>query len=243
MFLNRDEIERIQRREGVLADTKARMDFFYREQRHNYDWSRRFYLWGRDTLLNKIEIPDRGSVLEVGCGTARNLIKLARQNHTTQFYGLDASSLMLETARSRLRELELESRITLKLGLAETWSYRTDFSLQKPFDAILFFYSLSMMDDWKAALSVACRNLGPSGRLYVVDFGDHKGMPSWYRRLGNLWFEHFAFNRLFEIPDYFTQLERAGHGCAQVITIGRGHATAVIFTPIFAQDDQNPNQR
>jgi len=241
MFLRRDEIQRIQRREGNLADTKARMNFFYREQRHSYDWSRRFYLWGRDTLLQKIEVPVGGAVLEVGCGTARNLIKLAKRNSTTSFYGLDASSLMLETARNRLCELKLESQITLKLGLAETWSYATDFDLQKPFDAILFFYSLSMIDDWKAAISVACRNLRLGGRLYVVDFGDHNGMPSWYRRLGNMWFDYFALNRLFEMPDYFKQLEQTGQGKTQVINIGWGHAWAVIFTLISVQDGPNPD--
>ncbi len=78
MFLTRKDIERLERREGDLRDPKHRMDYFYREQRHSYDWSRRFYLWGRDTLLRKIDMPQGSRILEVGCGTARNLIQLAK---------------------------------------------------------------------------------------------------------------------------------------------------------------------
>lgn len=239
-----DEIEGHEQPDESFSGIKMRMDLFYRQERHKYDRSRRFYLWGRDTLIEKLEIPDGGALLEVGCGTARNLIKLAKRNPVVRLYGLDASSLMLKTAETNLRHQNLESRITLKLGVAESWNHETDFGLQKPFDAIVFSYSLSMIEDWKDAIETALRNLRPGGRIYVVDFGDQAGMPAWYRGLSNVWFgylsRHHAYNRLFEIPGHFRQLEKAGRGQARIIDVGRGHATCVIFAPIPAPAYPDP---
>ncbi|MFM8703695.1 MAG: class I SAM-dependent methyltransferase, partial [Planctomycetia bacterium] len=42
------------------------------------------------------------ATLEVGCGTARNLIKLARRPEPGHLYGLDASHEMLETAATSI---------------------------------------------------------------------------------------------------------------------------------------------
>ena len=44
-----------------------------------YDASRRYYLLGRDRLLDQLAPPPGGSILEIGCGTGRNLIGAARR--------------------------------------------------------------------------------------------------------------------------------------------------------------------
>src|SRR5436190_741980 len=49
------------------------MDRVYRRQRHIYDLSRKFFLLGRDRLIGALKPPPGGQVLEIGCGTARNL--------------------------------------------------------------------------------------------------------------------------------------------------------------------------
>lgn len=41
-------------RDGV--DTADRMDAQYRLQRYVYDWSRKYYLLGRDSILRDIEL-------------------------------------------------------------------------------------------------------------------------------------------------------------------------------------------
>ena len=46
-----------------------KMDDIYRVQRHFYDLTRKPYLLGRDVLIRELDIPDGGSVLEIGCGT------------------------------------------------------------------------------------------------------------------------------------------------------------------------------
>ena len=56
----------------------ARMDAIYRGQRHIYDVTRRYYLLGRDGLIADLDVPAGGTVLEIGCGTGRNLIAVGR---------------------------------------------------------------------------------------------------------------------------------------------------------------------
>src|SRR5262245_37086651 len=82
-----------------LAAPDALMDRIYRRQRHVYDATRKFYLPGRDRLIHRLNPPAGGRVLEIGCGTARNLIVASRAYPDVHFFGIDISSEMLETAR------------------------------------------------------------------------------------------------------------------------------------------------
>ena len=150
------------------------MDRVYRYQRHVYDFTRKYYLLGRDRLIAGLALPPGANLVEVGCGTGRNLIAIARRYPGTQLYGLDASEAMLETARAAVRRTGLAHRITLAQGLAEQLS-PTSFGLES-FDNILFSYSLSMIPDWRAALAASFAGLAPHGRLHVVDFGDLNGL-------------------------------------------------------------------
>ena len=54
------------------------MDKVYRHQRHFYDFTRHYYLLGRDRLIRELNITPGESVIEIGCGTARNLIRIAQ---------------------------------------------------------------------------------------------------------------------------------------------------------------------
>ena len=67
------------------------MDSMYRFTRHIYDFTRRYYLLGRDRLLERVVTGPETATLEVGCGTARNLIKLGGRPFCGKLYGLDAS--------------------------------------------------------------------------------------------------------------------------------------------------------
>ena len=80
------------------------MDRVYRRQRHVYDFTRKYYLFGRDRLIRDLALEPGESLVEIGCGTARNLIAIARAYPGVRLYGLDASSAMLETARAQIRQ-------------------------------------------------------------------------------------------------------------------------------------------
>ncbi|MGA0825132.1 MAG: class I SAM-dependent methyltransferase, partial [Burkholderiaceae bacterium] len=79
-----------------------RMDDVYRWTRHVYDLSRPFFLLGRNRLVDQLK-PDPGStILEMGCGTGHNLIRLARRRPDLQLVGVDASKAMLEIAQQKI---------------------------------------------------------------------------------------------------------------------------------------------
>ena len=95
------------------------MDQVYRHQRYIYDLTRKYYLFGRDRLIRELALRPGERVVEVGCGTARNLIAIARRYPEARLFGLDASQEMLKTAAESIRHAGLEGRITLALGYAE----------------------------------------------------------------------------------------------------------------------------
>ena len=98
------------------------MDGVYKYQRHFYDLTRKYYLLGRDRLLDDLRAPEGGTILEVGCGTGRNLIKAAKRYPNATLYGVDISDEMLKTARANIEKAKLSSRITLAQGDATGFS-------------------------------------------------------------------------------------------------------------------------
>jgi len=70
---------------------RTRLNNLYRFQRHFYDVTRRFFLFGRDELLRQMNVQPGENVLEVGCGTGRNLLKLSGLALKAKLYGLDVA--------------------------------------------------------------------------------------------------------------------------------------------------------
>ena len=157
-----------------------RMDRIYRRQRHVYDVTRKYYLLGRDRLIQRLNPPAGGRVLEIGCGTARNLIVAARAHPDVRFFGIDISSEMLETARRLVEREGLATDIRLARADATTFDPALLFGVPG-FSRIFVSYSLSMMPGWQAVLERALGWLAPGGELHVVDFGGQEGLPGWFR--------------------------------------------------------------
>jgi S-adenosylmethionine-diacylgycerolhomoserine-N-methlytransferase len=153
----------------------ALMDKVYRRQRYIYDLTRKYYLFGRDRLIRELALRPGQTVVEVGCGTARNLIRIARLYPGARLFGLDASAEMLRTATQNIAAAGLSDRIGLVQGYAEGLSPAL-FGLERPFDRVLFPYSLSMIPDWKQALRVGANALADDGEMQAVDFGDLTGL-------------------------------------------------------------------
>lgn len=168
----------------------ALMDKVYRRQRHIYDLTRKYYLFGRDTLIDSLQPKPGARILEVGCGTARNLVRLAKLYPGRKIFGLDASGAMLETATRTIEIAGLGGQICLAHAYAADASPGL-FGETAPFDDIVFSYSLSMIPDWKQALRAACTVLAPQGRIHVVDFGDLEGCPGIARNALLRWLRLF----------------------------------------------------
>ena len=176
----------------------ALMDKVYRRQRYIYDLTRRYYLFGRDKMIRELKLKPGEAVVEIGCGTARNLIQIARRYPQAELFGLDASQEMLRTAAQNIAAAGLSDRITLRHGYAEALTPAL-FGRTKPFDRALFPYSLSMIPDWRQALIAAGQSLANDGRLHAVDFGDLTGLGPVAGGLLRAWLRLFHVEPRVEI--------------------------------------------
>jgi len=174
------------------------MDHVYRRQRYIYDLTRKYYLFGRDRIIRDLALNPGSRLVEVGCGTARNLVKIAERYPQARLFGLDASQEMLKTASESIRRAGLDGRVRLAHGYAENLTPAM-FGETAPFDAILFSYSLSMIPDWKRALAAASQNLSRGGRIHVVDFGDLEGLGRAGRALMLGWLRLFHVSPRVEL--------------------------------------------
>lgn len=177
-----------------------RMDRIYRFQRHIYDPTRRFFLLGRDHLVERLSIPERGSVLEIGCGTARNLALLALTAPDARLHGIDVSREMLATARGRVARSGLRHRIHLANADAVDFAPGTLFGIER-FDRIFFSYTLSMIPPWREAIAHAAGSLAQGGEIHVIDFGDRSCMPRLARRGFDAWLRMFDVYPRAELPE------------------------------------------
>lgn len=167
------------------TDHGALMDDVYRYQRLIYDITRKYYLLGRDRLISGIQPSADDAILEVACGTGRNLAVIGQRYPGRDLFGMDISEQMLVTARAKLGP-----RATLAAGDACAFDAQALLG-RESFEHIVLSYSLSMIPDWQGAVREAVRNLAPGGTLHIVDFGDQARLPGWFKRVLRAWLAKF----------------------------------------------------
>jgi S-adenosylmethionine-diacylgycerolhomoserine-N-methlytransferase len=192
--------------------------------KYRSDLTRKYYLLGRDRLIRELKPPQGGAVLEIGCGTGRNLIAVARGYPDARLCGLDVSTKMLATARANLLQAGLEGRI--RLGCADA----ADFDAEKlfgrrGFDRVFFSYSLSMIPAWQEALKQAHSVVASDGgELHLVDFGQQERLPGWFRRALFAWLERFHVTPRESLEETLLTLAREHGGKVRFDRICRGYA-------------------
>ena len=214
-----------------MSETFAKMDRMYRFQRYFYDITRKYYLLGRDQLIGQMKIADAANVLEIGCGTGRNLIVLAEKNKRANFFGLDASAAMLVTAQKKINARNIEN-IRLAAALADDFSFARTFALSKPFDAIFFSYSISMIPAWREAIENSLENLKSGASLYLVDFYDQSDLPAWFRRVLQNWLKRFHVKYPPELIAFLRDLERQNAGKLKIKSIFKSYSFIAEFQKI-----------
>ncbi|UVO55813.1 class I SAM-dependent methyltransferase [Sphingomonas sp. SUN039] len=180
------------------------MDAIYARQRHFYDLTRKYYLLGRDRLIARLDVPSGGTVLEVGCGTGRNLIAVAKRYPAAKLYGLDISEEMLTTARASVTRAGLSDRIVLQQADATDFDAAALFGAAT-FDRVLFSYTLSMIPDWQAALRQGASVTG--GALHLIDFGQFERLPGWFGRGMKAWLTKFDVEPRAGLFDFLKSLD------------------------------------
>jgi S-adenosylmethionine-diacylgycerolhomoserine-N-methlytransferase len=157
---------------------QQRMDRYYRFHSMIYDATRWSFLFGRQHIIELTDTycknPKR--ILEVGCGTGRNLRRLHKVFPDAQLTGLDISGPMLRIATSKCVDIP-------NIKLIHT-AY--DRAIEpKSFDLILFSYVLSMVNPgFEDCLSSSRHDLQDDGILAIADFDSSRFFlfKSWMAR-------------------------------------------------------------
>jgi S-adenosylmethionine-diacylgycerolhomoserine-N-methlytransferase len=174
---------------SAVAASTALMNRIYRRQRHIYDFTRKYYLIGRDRLIDRLDAKPFEGALEIGCGTGRNLVLAARRYPNTRFFGIDVSTVMLTSAIEQIGRAGVAARVRVAHGDATAFDPARLFG-HTQFERV-FNYSISMIPDWQATLDRAIDLLAPGGELHIVDFGTRARLPRWFRFLLRGWLRLF----------------------------------------------------
>lgn len=199
------------------------MDRMYRFQRHIYDATRQFYLLGRERLIRELGVPENGSVLEIGCGTGRNLVKVASAYPTARVHGFDISSEMLKSAGGAIVKSGFTNRIAIAEGDALTFDPRAAFGIAA-FDRVYLSYTLSMVPQWQQALEHAVRLVAPGGELHVTDFGLFEGAPRPVRAALLWWLKKFQVTPRAELPAVLSALASPVDVPCRILSSHAGYA-------------------
>jgi len=204
-------------------ETARLMDAIYRNQRHFYDLTRKYYLLGRDHLIENLNPPEGGAVLEMGCGTGRNLVAAARRYPDVRFVGLDISDHMLETARATVHKAGLAGGITLVQGDASN-PVALDAVGPAAYDRVFFSYTLSMMPIWREAIAAGLGRLSDNGQLMAVDFGQQEQLPGWFRSLLFRWLQAFHVTPRADLEAVLEEAAKTRGRALHTRSLYRGYA-------------------
>jgi S-adenosylmethionine-diacylgycerolhomoserine-N-methlytransferase len=165
---------------------QERLEAFYHDQADAYDDFRKRLLHGREEMMQALELPACGRLLDMGGGTGSNVAALGeRRSVLEKITVVDLCPSLLETARQRIAK---EGWSNVDTALADVTAFQPEGG---PADVITFSYSLTMIPDWFKALERAYELLKPGGTVGVVDFYVSRKWPAAGMK------RHSAFTRYF----------------------------------------------
>lgn len=212
----------------TVSDHALLMDRIYRWQRRFgiYDATRKYYLLGRDPLLAGLAPPSGGSVLEIGCGTGRNLVKAARLYPQARFDGIDISQEMLTAAQAAIDGAGLNDRVRLARADAANFDSQLLFG-QARYDRIFISYAVSMIPQWQRVMEAAVAGLSPGGELHIADFGDMQRLPRWFKSAVDTWLDWHHVTPRAELFEVSSDLAAAHGGTSEARRLHRGFSWLV----------------
>nr|MDQ3818782.1 methyltransferase domain-containing protein [Acidobacteriota bacterium] len=117
----------------------------------------------RRKAVDRLELKEGASVLEIGCGTGRNLALLVEAvGPEGRVYGVDLSEGMLAKAEE-LRTQSGWRNVTLARSDAASYD------APEHVDGVIFSLSYAVMPNHREVLRRAWEQLSPGGRLVIMD--------------------------------------------------------------------------
>ncbi len=120
----------------------------------------------RKVLVDRIDVPLGGTVLDLGCGTGLNQPLLSERLGTTgSIVAIDASSQMLAQARARAERLGYADRVTFIHGDIR----RVDELVKRTLDVVIATLIFSVVPDWRDVFRRSYALLKPGGSYGIMD--------------------------------------------------------------------------
>lgn len=131
----------------------------YQKKADHYDetFDGRYTLAFKNLLLQTVQIPDGGKVLDVACGNGR-LLQMLSGRHRFSGYGVDISEKMVENA----------ARLNPSMVFRQAGCDALPFE-DAAFDVVTVCAAYHHFPDVQAFAAEARRVLAPGGRLYIAD--------------------------------------------------------------------------
>lgn len=164
---------------------RSRLETFYARQARDYDRFRERLLPGRRALVEDLPLHPGAVWIDLGGGTAHNLTHAGdRLAALARVYVVDLTPSLLEVARHRCRSAGW-TNVAIVEGDATAVTLPTEVA-----DIVTCSYSLTMIPDWRVAISEAFRLLKPGGTFGAVDFHVSPAHSRLTRHFWPWWFAH-----------------------------------------------------
>ena len=141
-----------------------------------YDFLNHFLSLGIDKGWRKKAIKEAGefnpkSILDVATGTG-DLAIAASKLHPETIIGVDIAEQMLEVGRIKIKDLQLDDKISLKYGDSEALPF-----VSSNFDVVTCAYGVRNFENLEAGIKDIYRVLKPGGKLVILEFSQPQHFP------------------------------------------------------------------
>jgi SAM-dependent methyltransferase len=160
-------------------------------------------VFSTERLFQKLTIGPNDYVLEIGCGSAKDLCRLV-EKYNCRAIGVDSSDLILKFAKDRVRRTGLSSKITIIKGDIANMN----FFLDGQFDIVIAQSVLATIPDKDKVAAEVSRVLKSGGQfgdieLIWIDEPDDELVYNVEKRIG-------SFDRPLKLSEWIGLFKKAG---------------------------------
>jgi SAM-dependent methyltransferase len=160
-------------------------------------------VFSTERLFQKLTIGPNDYVLEIGCGSAKDLCRLV-EKYNCRAIGVDSSDLILKSAKDRVRRTGLSSKITIIKGDVANMN----FFLDGQFDIVIAQSVLATIPDKDKVATEVSRVLKSGGQfgdieLIWIDEPDDELVYNVEKRIG-------SFDRPLKLSEWIGLFKKAG---------------------------------
>jgi len=162
-----------------------------------YDFLNHFLSLGIDVIWRKKAIKELVSIhprvlLDVATGTGDFAFEAIKKLHPEKVIGVDISEGMLDVAKKKIGERNLNDIFSVQVGDSEGLHFE-----ESTFDAITCAYGVRNFENLEKGLTDMFRVLKPGGKMVILEFSKPRKFP--IKQLYNFYFRHIlpSFGKLF----------------------------------------------